>query len=167
MKRHRLLTTILTMVAVIAFFGCASTHAGRTSGGDQAKDAVYAKPGFHTQIEDGRLWVFREGAKELEDFNAKGELAKHVIRPAAGPGGITLKAPDAETITLYLAGKPGYFLAMEDGRMWVFKEGSKELEDFRAKGELAKHVIRPGAGPGGMTLKAPDAQTLDDYLAAR
>ncbi|WP_223272698.1 MULTISPECIES: hypothetical protein [Pseudomonas] len=25
----------------------------------------YDKPGFITEVEDGRLWVFREGSKEL------------------------------------------------------------------------------------------------------
>ncbi len=166
MKPKRFSITSCILVALIALIGCASTPADRTAG-NRAEAAAYAKPGFYTQIEDGRLWVFQEGSKELEAFKRHGEPAKQVIRPAAGPGGITLKAPDAETITFYLASKPGFFLAMEDGRMWVFKEGAKELKDFQEKGELAKHVIRPAAGPGGVTLKAPDAETLDDYLSAR
>jgi hypothetical protein len=154
------------LVAIAGFLGCATTHASQAAGDDRAKAAAYAKPGFHTEMEDGRLWVFRENSEALEDFKRQGELAKHVIRPAAGPGGVTVKGPDAETITLYLAAKPGFHLEMEDGRLWVFKEGAKELKDFHAMGELAKHVIRPGAGPGGLTLKAPDAETLDAFLAA-
>ena len=54
---------------------------------------------------------------------------------------------------------------MEDGRLWVFREGAKELSLFEEAGELAKHVIRPGAGPGGMTIKGPDADTIDAYLS--
>ena len=30
------------------------------------------KPGFHTEIRDGRLWVFREGSQALEDFKKQG-----------------------------------------------------------------------------------------------
>jgi len=167
MNALRYLVAALTVGSVIAFFGCTSTIAGADAPEDLKKAAGYAKPGFHTAIEDGRLWVFRQGDKAYADFRDQGELAKHVIRPAAGPGGITLKAPDAETITLYLAAKPGFHVALEDGRLWVFRRGAREYDDFRKQGELAKHVIRPAAGPGGITLKAPDAETLDDYQAAR
>ena len=33
-------------------------------------------------------------------------------------------------------------------------------------GEPAKHVIRPGAGPMGLTLKAPDREVAQAYLRA-
>ena len=33
----------------------------------------YDKPGFVTKIEDGRLWVFKQGSKELEQFEQHGE----------------------------------------------------------------------------------------------
>lgn len=125
----------------------------------------YSKPGFVTKMENGRLWVFREGSKELGQFEQSGELAKRVVRPGAGPGGVTVKAPDAETVVAYMASQPGFVTMIEDGRMWVFREGCKELEQFRASGELAKHVIRPAAGPNRMTIKAPDAATVDAYLA--
>jgi hypothetical protein len=127
----------------------------------------YDKPGFATRIQEGRLWVFKQGTKELAEFDKQGELAKHVIRPGAGPKGMTIKAPDAETILAYLAFKPGFAIRVQDGRIWVFKHGAKELEDYDKQGELAKHVIRPGAGPKGMTIKAPDFETIDAYLAVK
>jgi hypothetical protein len=62
--------------------------------------------------------------------------------------------------------KPGFVTQMQDGRLWVFRKDSKELEEFRKHGELVQQVIRPGAGPNRITLKAPDSQTIDDYLKA-
>jgi hypothetical protein len=130
-------------------------------------DFVASKPGFVVKSVDGRLWVFREGSEELQDFESKGELAKHVIRPGVGPMGATLKAPDAETIDEYLSQKPGFVTKILDGRVWVFRKGAEELADFEEKGELAKHVIRPGAGPGGMTVKAADTETILEFLASQ
>lgn len=63
----------------------------------------HARPGFYTQVEEGRLWVFRSGSEELKAFKKDGELAKSVSRIGAGPDGMTIKAPDAETIDAYLA----------------------------------------------------------------
>ncbi|MCO6455087.1 MAG: hypothetical protein J5I93_07280 [Pirellulaceae bacterium] len=60
----------------------------------------------------------------------------------------------------------GFVLLEEDGRLWVFRLSSPDLGEFLQAGELAKCVVRPGAGPGGVTLKAPDAETLDDYVRA-
>ncbi len=141
--------------------------AGMTIKGPDAEtiDAyLVAKAGFVTKVVDGRLWVFREGSETLKEFEEGGELAKHVIRPGAGPAGMTIKGPDAETIDAYLLGKPGFVTKLVDGRLWVFREGSKTLKEFEEGGELAKHVIRPGAGPAGMTVKGPDAETIDAYL---
>ncbi|GLP98504.1 hypothetical protein GCM10007891_03580 [Methylophaga thalassica] len=33
----------------------------------------YNLPGFVTEIEDGRLWVFKKDSKELEEFKKHGE----------------------------------------------------------------------------------------------
>jgi sugar lactone lactonase YvrE len=155
--------------------GCASSdEPKKTDGGQPMKQegvraggakAEFDKPGFVTKVEDGRLWVFREGSKELAAFQKHGELAKHVVRPGAGPKGMTMKAPDSETILAYLACKPGFWTKIDDGRIWVFREGSKELDSFQKHGELAKHVVRPGVGPGGATVKAPDSDTLVQWLA--
>ena len=133
---------------------------------DAAAAAEHAKPGFYVALEDGRLWVLREGSKELGEFLEHGEPAKQVVRPAAGPGGITLKSVDADTLTEYLLTRPGFRVELEDGRLWVFREGSAELAQFVEQGEPAKQVVRPAAGPGGITLKSADAETLDAYLAA-
>jgi hypothetical protein len=55
---------------------------------------------------------------------------------------------------------------VRDGRLWVFREGSKELEEFKKQGEPAHQVTRVGAGPKGMTIKSADAKVIEDYLAA-
>lgn len=144
----------------------------------------FGRPGFVTKVVDNRLWVFKEGDKEYDKFMKDGELAKHVTLPAAGPLKVTLKAPDRETIDEYLKAygdleeakldfskikidKPGFVTRVVDGRVWVFKVGDKHLEQFEKDSELAKHVTLPGAGPEGVTLKAPDKATIDEYLAAK
>jgi len=131
------------------------------------EDYLAAKPGFVTKYEDGRLWVFRQGSKELESFRKDGELAKHVIRPGMGPRGMTIKGPDTETIVLYVAAQEGFETLLEEGRLWVFRAGCKEFDEFKKQGELAKQVSRIHAGPMRLTIKAPDAETLDSYLKAR
>ncbi|MFW6038982.1 MAG: hypothetical protein ACOC9P_00715 [bacterium] len=187
---RKILTTSVAAVLAMSV-GCGSSDNGysRTAAAESSADATntmaqanYGSPhtntanhahnesaSFVTRESDGRLWVFRADAEELEDFDEKGELAKHVIRPKAGPGGVTLKAPDTETIDAYLAEHTekttGFVTREDDGRLWVFRADSEELKDFDEMGELAKHVIRPKAGPGGVTLKAPDTETVDAYLA--
>ena len=64
-------------------------------------------------------------------------------------------------------GKPGFHTEVRDGRLWVFREGSKDLEEFKKHGEPAHQLTRIGAGPNGMTIKSSDAQVIDDYLAAK
>jgi hypothetical protein len=125
-----------------------------------------SRDGFETFVRDGRIWVFRPGSKELAEFEKSGEPAKSVTRPNAGPMGMTVKGPDADTITEYLGAKSGFVTRAKDGRLWVFRDGAKELEEFQKGGELAKHVTRPGAGPKGITIKAPDTETAVDYAVA-
>jgi hypothetical protein len=61
--------------------------------------------------------------------------------------------------------KPGFYTEVRDGRLWVFRDPSKELQDFKKAGEEpAQHATRVGGGPNGMTVKSPDVQTIDDYL---
>ncbi len=62
--------------------------------------------------------------------------------------------------------KPGFVTFVKDGRLWVFRAGSKELQDYKKDGEPAKQVTRVGEGPEGMTLKGPDTETLNAYLKA-
>jgi hypothetical protein len=57
-----------------------------------------------------------------------------------------------------VASRPGFVVEVEDGRLWVMREGQKKEE---------KCVTRIGAGPRGVTVRAPDAETLNAYLAAR
>ncbi len=79
--------------------------------------------------------------------------------------GLTLTLAGCATTTSL--GKPGFYTEVRDGRLWVLREGSKELEEFKKHGELAHQVTRVGAGPKGMTIKSSDAKVIDDYLAAK
>ena len=63
--------------------------------------------------------------------------------------------------------KPGFYTEVKDGRLWVFRDGSKELAEFRQHGEPANQVTRIGGGPNGMTIKSSDAKVIDDYMAAK
>jgi len=63
--------------------------------------------------------------------------------------------------------KPGFVTKIENGRLWVFKEGSKELEQFEKSGEPTINVSRIGEGPEGMTLKAPSNEVIDEYLTTK
>jgi hypothetical protein len=128
---------------------------------------VVARPGFYTKMDDGRLWVCRAGSEEAETIASGGELGKRVIRPAAGPRGMTVMGPDNETIEEYLTAKPGFVTRYEDGRLWVFKAGSDQLAEFDAGTESAKIAIRPGAGPRGMTLKSVEPETISEYIVAQ
>jgi hypothetical protein len=87
--------SVIAVVAAIALTvaACASTA------------PTYAKPGFYTEVKDGRLWVFREGSKELETFKKHGEPAQQVTRVGGGPQGMTVKSSDAKVIDEYLAAK--------------------------------------------------------------
>ncbi|MFI4874830.1 MAG: hypothetical protein ACIALR_05815, partial [Blastopirellula sp. JB062] len=128
-----------------------------------ADKAAFDKPGYATFEEDGRLWVFDLTNANLADFLKAGELAKQVIRPGVGPSGMTLKSDETETILGYVAAKPGFVTALEDGRVWVLREGSDAAKEFFKSGEPAKQVIRPGVGPMGATLKSDDAATIAAY----
>ena len=185
MKTVRLMAIAAVVLPAVLLAGCAGTPAPAQPAAAAVQPAAeaaateaapakaaaedasrYERDGFVTTLEDGRLWVFRAGSKELAEFEQKGEPVKQVIRPSAGPGGVTLKAVDSETLDEYMATAPGFVVRMEDGRLWVFRAGSQELAEFEQKGEPVKQVIRPSAGPFGLTIKAVDAETLDAYLSA-
>lgn len=63
--------------------------------------------------------------------------------------------------------KPGFYTEVKDARLWVFREGSKDLEEFKKHGEPAKQVTRVGGGPNGMTIKSSEAAVIDAYMAAK
>ena len=184
--------TIVGMIVVIALAGCATTGAPDepveevVAVADAPEESVAAEPaeaeevaeepsfdmaphekdGFVLIEEDGRLWVFREGSADLEKFLADGEPAKQVIRPVSGVNGVTLKSTESATIDEYLTTLPGWVTIMDDGRLWVFVAESEGLEKFLAEGEPAKQVVRPLAGPYGLTIKGLDGEELDAYMAA-
>ena len=130
---------------------------------------VYAYPGFHVEMNDGRLWVFQDGSEALADYRKVGEPAKRLTRIAAGPGDLTIIGPDAETLDAYMAtkgcGQPGFAPYLMDGRLWVFRNPSDELVQFATVGEPAKRITRIGAGPRDLSLVGPDNETLDAYMA--
>jgi hypothetical protein len=74
----------------------------------------------------------------------------------------TPTAPTAKDLN-----KPGYATEIKDGRLWVFRDGSKELAEFRQRGEPAHIVTRIGAGPNGMTIRSSEVEIIDGYLAAK
>lgn len=85
-------------------------------------------------------------------------MLKKIVMACAG-GLLSLAASAATPYD-----KPGFVTKVEDGRLWVFKEGSPELEQFEKHGEPTINVSRIGEGPEGMTLKAPSYEVLDTYL---
>ena len=63
--------------------------------------------------------------------------------------------------------KPGFFTQLDNnGRLWVFPEGSEDLAKFQADGPPARQVRRIAAGPMGMTVISTEAEYIDAYLAA-
>jgi len=59
----------------------------------------------------------------------------------------------------------GFAVYEDDGRLWVFREGSENLESFHQKGEPAKRVTLIGAGPDGMTVLGAEKDVLEAYCA--
>lgn len=60
--------------------------------------------------------------------------------------------------------KAGLHVTEEDGRIWVFKEGSENMKMFEEIGEPAKQYTSIGSGPDGKTVKAADLEVLNQYL---
>lgn len=135
----------------------------RSTEGETIQKYLVQRPGFFTLIEEGRLWIFREGSAEHSQFLATGEPAKRTTLIGAGPMGMTAMSADRETIDEYLAWRPGFEVRMHEGRRWIFLEGSPELASFDAGVEPAKSVTR--IRPGG-SLRAIDGAVLDHYEVA-
>ena len=181
----RIVTAAFAAFAALAAAGCASDDGGSadTAAKPPAKPEV-KKPAAPpknpwdgtgmTVWEDvkGGQWVFLDSDKAgLSDFFAGKEPAGKVTRPKLAPGGKDLNAGNAATLDAFAAWKPGFAVRSQKEKdktyVWVFKEGAKELAEFDKAGTLAKHTTRLGAGPGGATLKSPDADTLDAYAARK
>lgn len=109
---------------------------------------IATRPGFKTEIEEGRLWVLKPGQEKSD---------KHITMVGKGPMGMTIKAVDRDTLIEYLAAKPGFNTMVEDGRIWVLNYGEKPND---------KHVTFVAAGPVGMTVKANDRDLALAYFAA-
>jgi hypothetical protein len=123
-----------------------------------------AKPGFFTEVRDGRLWVFPEGSDDHKAFLEKGPPVRQVRRISAGPMGMTIISTESEHIVDYLVSKPGFFTEVRDGRLWVFPEGSDDHKAFLEKGPPVRQVRRISAGPMGMTVISTEAEFIDAYL---
>jgi hypothetical protein len=54
--------------------------------------------------------------------------------------------------------KAGFTTEVVDGRLWVFKPGQSHSE---------KHISLIGAGPMGMTIRALDKETAQEYIVAK
>lgn len=130
-----------------------------------ADSSKYNHKGFLTKVIDDRLWILPLDSPHIASL-IEGEVPeKHVTLPGAGPDRKTIKTDSRETAIQYLFAQPGYITHFEDGRAWIFAKGSAAAAHFKSDGPPEKHVTRVGAGPMRTTIKAPDADTIDTFLA--
>lgn len=110
------------------------------------------RPGFVTELEGGRLWVF---AADQEPRRGP----DHVTYVGQGPGGRTLMAADRATALAYLTTVPGFEAWIDDGRVHAVRAGRPR--------ELGREPATwVGRGPLGTTVRAPDQETLEAYVQA-
>lgn len=159
--------SVLRLSSIIVSVLLACSACATDNGVSTADDSDYKRPGYATEVHDGRLWVFEDGSEDYEKFKKGGAPDKNVSRIAAGPGGITLRGIKAEVIDGYLASRPGYVAEVHDGRLWVFEAGSEDYKKFKAGGVPDKNVSRIAAGPNGMTVRSTTVEVIDGYLAAK
>jgi hypothetical protein len=167
----RVIPLSLVALSLVTMAGCeaATTSRADRSGSmsAMADHGPFHKPGYLTEVVDGRLWVFAADSEDYAEFKRVGEPAKHVTRIGDGPRGMTIKAPDTETIIEYLAAKPGYLTEMADGVLWVLAEGSAALVEYQTSGEPAKNATLIGVGPLGASIRSDDKTTIVSYLGAK
>ena len=127
------------------------------------------KPGFATREHKGKTWVFYEGSKDLEKFDAGNVPGDHATRLASIDGQVTkLYGPSSDTIRAYLDSPFGFVIRHDKGMPWVFRAGSKPLALAMAGGEIEVNVTRMRATDAGVVkYRAPDAETLDAFFASR
>jgi hypothetical protein len=89
--------------SLILSLGAAVAAADATPAAPAGGDSAYAAPGFVAEVVDGRLYVFKAGAKELAEFEKTHQLDKMAMRVHGGPNQMTIRAPDDETLDGYLA----------------------------------------------------------------
>lgn len=90
-------------------------------------------------------------------------MFKHILIAALMAGTATIAQADSATPAPQYD-KPGYTAFTQDGRLWVFKADSKDLEEFKKTGEPVKQYTRIGEGPEGMTVKGASDEDLNGYL---
>ncbi len=166
MNRHAILLSCL----LFPLGACSSTGASTTPAAPAGETAAASatdvqRPGFEVLEVEGRLLVFRSEDPLLAKWKREGDLIQSVTRIGAGPGGRTVRAPDAGTIDSYVLSRPGFTARVVDGRVWVFEAGSKAWNDFITHGEPTVSVTRIGVGPGGMTVRSSDGKVIDAWLA--
>jgi hypothetical protein len=76
-----------------------------------------------------------------------------------------LAATGALADTAKKLAKPGFFTHVHDGRLWVLKEGDKDIALVSTNKEPKVVVTRIGAGPNRMTIKSNDGKVIDEYLS--
>jgi hypothetical protein len=86
-------------------------------------------------------------------------LASTTLLGACATGTTTAAAPSH--------GKTGYYTHVHDGRLWVLKEGDKDIALVSNNKEPKVVITRIAAGPNNMTVKSNSAEVIDAYLAAR
>jgi hypothetical protein len=151
MQKYILTAGLTAGLVMSVILGTGCTTVGTKSCCGTCK-ATAGGSSFTTSVdEEGRLWILKAGEEKAE---------KHITMVGAGPGGATIKALSKDTVLEYLAQKPGFTTAVEDGRLWVFKAG--EATDMPEK-----HITLIGAGPLGSTIKAIDRETAITYLASK
>jgi hypothetical protein len=133
---------------------------------EAAASGVYDRPGFVVFAKEGRLTVFCGEDKALAGFQQTGDLIQSVTRIGAGPGGMTVRAPDGETIDGYVLARPGFITRVAEGRIWVFPAAGDDFAKFCAHGEPTQSVTRIGVGPNGETVKSSDGAVIDAWLKA-
>lgn len=125
-----------------------------------------AKPGFHTEVVDGRLWVLEKNSEAYAEFKANGEPAKSITMIGVGPEGMSVRSDSQETYVKYRSAKPGFDVRLAEGRIWVFKIGSAGHADFLAHGEPGKNATIIGGGPDGLTVKSDSLETIQEWQIA-
>jgi hypothetical protein len=127
------------------------------------------KPGFAVREHKGRTWVFYEGSKELEKFDAGAVPPDHATRLSNVDGKISkLYGPSSDTIRAYVDSPFGFVIRHDKGMPWVFRAGSKPLALVMAGGEIEASVTRLRSTDAGVIkFRAPDADTLDAFFACR
>lgn len=167
MFAHKFLTTAFGLLFLAAFFGCASIGEKPSSQGHPKRSPQFDKPGFETFLDGKKLWVFKMPSPYWSDFLRQGELVKKATWVGDGPEGMTVQAPDNETLYEYVGRRDGFkIFPQKGGTVWVFMDPSPELDKFEDFNRFDAKVEAAGAGVHASTLWAVDQATIDAYVRA-